>query len=118
MPIHFLKNLRFYAEHALEHVDLWEYYFSLLVGLYDAERENNSYEGSQPGPGGQPGPGLSTPYLHNKHQVPDLAEGLSPRLVLDSTSLLLGLDLLPGSLPAASLLRSVPLVPVLTSLCN
>lgn len=70
------------------------------------------------GGAGQPGPGLSTPHLHDKHQVPGLVKGLSPRLVVDSTFLLLGLDLLPGSLPVASLLRSVPLVPVLASLRN
>lgn len=69
--------------------------------------------------GAQAGPALPLPHLNDKHQAPGLVSG--PQLVLGSTFLLLVpsvLGLLPGSLPVASRLRCVPLVPVLAPLRN
>ena len=100
----------------MENGGLWEYYFSLSVGLYEAERENNSSEGGQPGPGGSAWSWSLHTTPSRRAPGPWSCQGSKSQTWLGFYFPALGLDLLPGSLPVASLLRSVPLVPVLASL--
>lgn len=78
--------------------------------VYDAEREHNSCKDLWRVQGDHSDPVLPIAHLNDKHWLLSLVKGLSPKHVLGSIFLLLipaVFDLLPGSLPKASLLSEV-----------